>query len=161
MIDLVVMNNIKKSFHYLFKDYEFEVVIEEKYESFGNWLVVLHSDRCCRIRIYEDRGEMFVSLGPTSSPPNLEDGSWFDLSVVMAFLLGRQNQMEYELGKLDWSNLGKLDWQLERLSRGLHPHMNQICELFRLDVFEQRKEALAQLAERMRAEFLKRFSGDK
>lgn len=153
MTSPVILNKIKTIFHYLFDDYGFAVIAETYFESFGNWAVVLQSGDCCRIRIFQDRGEIFIALGPLWSPPSWNAGPWFDLTVIVAFLTQGKDILEYELGKPDW--------QLERLADRLRPYMEQICELFRENVFEQKREALELLQEQMNEQIWARLIGEK
>lgn len=132
----VVMDQIKELFHYLFEDYGFTVFSETYFESFGNWVIVLLSNGC-RIRFFEDRGEVSIAVGPLWSPADWQAGPWFDLPIVIAYLTNEKDTWEYKSGSTAE--------QLERLAGLLRPSCDQICELFEEDVFQQRRRELESL----------------
>lgn len=140
----MIVEQISKHFRYLFNDYGFNVISETHFESFGNWVVVLASDDF-RIRLFEDRGEVTISVGPLWSPPGWQAGPWYDLTFTIEFLTQGKDLFEYEGGKTEQ--------QLERLAGVLRAYCDQIHELFQEEVFRQKQEELELLVEQRLDQF--------
>lgn len=128
-----IVEQIKKYFRYLFDESGFTVVSETYFDSFGNWVVVLASDDC-RLRFFQDRGEVSIAVSPLWSPPGWQAGPWFDLPIVTAYLTQGQYTWEYAPGSTEQ--------QLERLAGILRPYCDQICAMFRKEVFPEKEEEL-------------------
>jgi hypothetical protein len=123
-----IADEIRRRFQYLFDEHSFVLGSERHFESFGNWAVVLQSDTCGRIRIMQDRGEVFLALGPQWSPLSWDAGPWYSLDVVVQYLSGGLDRFE--------STLGRTDEQLGRLAERLRPYIDAACKLFQGDTFE-------------------------
>jgi hypothetical protein len=132
------VDRIKKHFGYLFMQYGFKVYSEAYFYSFGNWAVVLLSDHC-RVVLWQDRGQVFVDLGPPQPSPNWQAGPLRGLDFLIGFLTKGKETFEYEYGDTDE--------QLKRLAQVLRVYLDQICEAFHHGVFEQDNDALKQFAE--------------
>lgn len=143
------MERIRKVFCYLFEDHGFTVFSETYFESFGNWVIVLLSDSC-RVRLLEDRGEVSIAIGPLWSPASWQAGPWFDLPVVIAYLTDGKDKWEYKSGDTTQ--------QLERLGSSLHQYCDQICEMFKDDVFQKKQEELRAIEEQWHSELWARLS---
>lgn len=130
------LQQINRYFSYLFDDYGFTVSEVQDYASFGNWMVLLTSDKC-RIRFIEDRGQVTISLGPVSNAPNLNIDAWFDLQVVTAYL--NQNKFRWDYA------IGDTELQFVRLATTLHPYLDRIIELFTTKSIDEYETALHHL----------------
>lgn len=139
-----VVEQVRKYFAYLFDDYDFDVISDTHFQNFGNWVVVLRSNDC-RIRFFQDRGEVSVAVGPLWSSPGWQAGPWFDLTVITAFLTQGKSTVEYESGKT-----GR---QLKRLANILRPYCDEICELFQEKVFQQKRVELELLRDQLDEQF--------
>ena len=146
----MIMGPIKKHFHYLFEDYDFTVFSETYFESFGNWVVVLLSDDF-RIRLFEDRGDVTLAVGPLWSPPGWQGGPWHDLTRITAFLTQGKDIWEYKRGTTDE--------QLQRLAGILRPYCDQIRELLQEEVYQQNKEKLRRVGEQLRDQLWDQLTG--
>jgi hypothetical protein len=144
-----VKERIEEFFGYLFKDYNFTVFSETYFESFSNWVIVLLSDSC-RIRFLEDRGEVSIAIGPPWSPASWQAGPWFDLLIVIAYLTNGEDIRTYESGNTTQ--------QLEGLGSLFRQYCNQICELFREDVFQKKQGGLREVEEKWQNQLWARLS---
>lgn len=115
----------------------------------GHCLIVLQSDDCL-FRFVYDRGTVEISVGTLSAPigwtnPDQDVGHWFDLMWIIHFVEGRPQPTSEELrqmGEALWSMT--TDERLATFSRMLRPVCGQVVELFREDVFKERREAFEQ-----------------
>jgi len=114
---------IKKYFGYLFED-GFQIVASKySYKHFGNWMIVLHSPKC-GIRIYQDRGQIMVMIGPPWAPANLETlNHYYDLRLIIAFFEKHEN-IDYH------ADLQHVDLQYEKVSGQFLEYYPRIIELF-------------------------------
>ncbi|MGC8788278.1 MAG: hypothetical protein ACP5Q1_12710 [Anaerolineae bacterium] len=146
-----IFDEIRQLFHYLFDEYGFALAIEQRFESFGNWVVVLRSDKCGRIRIMQDRGEVFLALGPQWSPVSWDVGPWYSLDVVVRYLSDGHDRFE--------STLGQTEQQIERLAEQLRRYVSPACELFQKDMFEEKRGELDALRQKVEDEVWERLLG--
>jgi len=135
---------IRRKFAYLFQEYKFDIIFERYFDSFGNWVIVLVS-RDCRVRFFQDRGEITISIGPLWSPPGWEAGPWFDLFLVLEYLTKRTSVWGYQPGSMSQ--------QLDYLSATLRPYCSQLYELFNPDSFSATEAELRLLKEKRDKEF--------
>jgi hypothetical protein len=146
-------DKIKEHFDYLFTEYGFKVHSESDFPSFGNWAVVLLSNRC-RLRFFQDRGTVFLDLGPPHPSPEWQAGSLHGLNFLIEFLTKGKEMFEYEHGEIDE--------QLKRLADALHVYLDQICQAFDQGDLEQDNDELKQFSEQWNERFwdrLKRKGG--
>jgi hypothetical protein len=147
-----VLSDLKKYFPYLF-DGQFQVVTT-KYdkEAFGNWIVVLHSNKC-GIRFYQDRRQVFVMMAPHWASVNLaETNHYFDIEFYIALLENNEN-IETE------SDLQHIELQYEKMSKELLLYYEQIVRLVNQPDFANIEKELHQLREKVLArKFPKLFS---
>lgn len=141
---------IQQKFTYLFQECKFSIDFEKSFDSFGNWVVVLVSEDC-RLRFFQDRGEITVSIGPLWNPPSWEAGPWFDLFLVLEYLTKRTDERRYQFDSMYQ--------QLEYLSSVLHPHCSQACELFKPDVFSIKESELRLLEKKRNKAFWDDLTG--
>jgi hypothetical protein len=146
------VDQIREFFGYLFDDFGFRVISETHFESFSNWVVVLQSE-VCRIRIFRDRGEVSIAVGPLWLPPGWQAGPWFDLTVLISFLTNGKYTLEHAVG--DTSQ------QLKRLADVFHLYYDQVCELFQEQVFQQKKGELELFREQMNEQIWNRLTAGK
>lgn len=139
-----VADEIRRHFAYLFDIYGFAVTSEIRFESFGNWVVVLESKEC-RLRFFQDRGEITVAVGPLWSPPGWQSGPWFDLRAVIRYISQGKDRWEYESGSTNE--------QLKHLAEKLRPYCRQICQLFREEVFQDKQQELQKVQNQLDDEF--------
>lgn len=143
-------HSIRKYFEYLFSEYDFEPISERSFESFGNWVIVLQS-RLCRIRFFQDRGEVFMAFSPLWSPSDWQAGPWYDLKVIIAYLA--------KDAKLPWQKfkLGETEQQLKWLATTFRSYCDQACELFRADNYQLIREELDTIRAQQEEEIQKRM----
>lgn len=140
----VIKRDIHRCFRYLFDAYGFTVTEEIQFESFGNWVVVLESTDC-RIRLFQDRGELSLAVGPKWFPPGWQSGPWFDLPVVIEYLTGGKSRWEYRGGTTRE--------QLEYLGDTLRVHWEEIRRLFQGPNFQQKQHELRMVAQQRENRF--------
>lgn len=141
-----ITDKIRKHLPFLFDIYGFSVTSETTFESFGNWVVVLESKEC-RLRFFQDRGEITLAVGPLWSPPGWQSGPWFDFRAVIRYLSHGNDRWEY--------GGGSTEEQLRRLAEKLPPHLPQIFQLFREDVFPKKQPELQRTQSELDDEFWK------
>ena len=129
-------NEIRRCFPYLFNLYNFKVISETHFESFGNWVVILGSDDYC-IRLLQDRGYTDMALGPSRPQPNWDTGPWFNLDLVLSFVSGGSEN----LSKLQ-QPFNNLTQQLAELSRAYQPYSEAIKDIFKQDSYSGNEERL-------------------
>jgi len=139
-----IADDIRKYFPFLFNVHGFTVTSETHFESFGNWVVVLESKEC-RLRFFQDRGEVTIAVGPLWPPSGWQSGPWFDLSVVIRYITQGKDQWEYEGDSTDE--------QLKRLAAKLRPYCSQICRLFQKEVFQEKQQELQEVQAQLEEEF--------
>lgn len=139
-----IVETIRRYFGFLFAKREFTVITECYFDSFDNWVVVLES-KDCRIRFFQDRGEVTIAFGPVWSPPNWQSGPWYDLRVMIRYITQGNEQWEYQGGSTEE--------QFEHLAKKLRRFWQQICQLFRDDIFPQEQQVLQKIQEEMDDEF--------
>lgn len=144
-----IPNRIRNWFWWLFDDYGFTLVLEQLFESFGNWVVVLQSDVCGRIRIMQDRGEISLACGPQWSPVSWNAGPWYDLDVVIRHLSEGN----------DWfdSAPGDSEQQIAAIAGVLRQNMEATCKLFQEDMFWRKKSELDALQQIIQDEIWERL----
>lgn len=125
---------IQRDFPFLLDEYGFKVSDEKVFESFGNWAIVLTSDKYCRIRLTQDRGEVSISFGPDWPDPGWEAGPWYDISVVLTAL----NETNVTLPSFRSS----IKIQLETISNIIKPIIPKISTLFKSKNYEKNKKLL-------------------
>ena len=130
-----IVDQIKKHFDYLFIEYGFQIISETHFESFGNWAIVLQSD-ACRLRFFNDRGEVFIAASPLWSPPSWQAGPWYDLASIVAFLTQGKEKLELE------PKLGEIEQQLMQATEVFRIYCDQIIESFREDTFQKNQSEL-------------------
>lgn len=140
---------IRHRFGWLFDEYGFTWVTEQYFESFGNWAVVLQSDQCGRIRIMQDRGEVFLACGPQWSPVSWDAGPWYNLDTVVRYLSNGEEHFN--------PALGETEQQLENLAETLQRNMKAVCRLFRKDVFGEKQLELDDIQQMIEDEIWKRL----
>ncbi len=126
---------IHKAFRYLFDEFGFEIFEVRTFPSFANWVAVLISEDCCRIKLLKDRTELVVLVGPVWSPPGWESGPFYDIDVIFKAL---GEETIYKADKY-WNEEEK---QLEEISRIIKPIMPKICDLFSGEHYEKNSEKL-------------------
>ena len=146
MASCKIVDEIRKRFRFLFDAHGFALASEICFDSFENWVVVLKSKEC-RLRIFQDRGEVTIAVGPLWSPSGWQSGPWFDLAIVIRYVSQGKDQWEYEGGNTDE--------QLKRLAEKLRPYCQQICWLFREDVFPEKRQELEKMQAKLDREFWK------
>lgn len=150
-MQLEISDMIRHWFCWLFDDYGFTLVTEQHFESFGNWAVVLQSDKCGRIRIMQDREEVFLACGPQWSPVSWDVGAWYSLDTVVRYLSNGEDQFD--------PVLGETEQQMKRLAEVLQRYMSPACILFQGDVFWVKKCELDALQQMIEDEIWKRLLG--
>jgi hypothetical protein len=146
-----ISDKIRHWFNWLFDEYGFALATERQFDSFGNWVVVLQSDKCGRIRIIQDRGEVFLALGPQWSPVSWDAGPWYSLDVVVRYLSDGDDRFD--------PALGEIEQQMERLAEKLQCNISAACGLFRSDAFWEKKDELDALQQMIEDEVWKRLLG--
>jgi hypothetical protein len=131
-----VVEEIRKQFSYLFDIYNFNVVSEVHFQSFGNWVVVLASKEY-HIRFFQDRGYLDIALGPNHPQLDWESGPWFNLDLILSIVSD---------GKDDLSKVKKvfnnLSQQLTELSNAYQPYSESINQLFSQNVYKENEQKL-------------------
>lgn len=146
MCERDIENIIQKFFNYLFTKFKFHIVNIRKYKHFGNWVVLLYSPDF-RIRIYCDRGEITLAIGPDWLPQNWEAGPWFDLAVVLEFLTQQQYDLRMTIKEATENE------QIMILSEYLENHIDQIRTIFSKKNFDKHKKRLNKIHEKKEALF--------
>jgi hypothetical protein len=143
---------VKQYFPYLFDDYGFSIdyvfyqdkdFLDWMFQLPGDWNMLLLSSK---FRIKFEQGgryryeceQISIAVGPLWDIPGIGYGPWVDLGVVIAYL----NQGKYVW---DYIEKGSQESQLEHISRGLRPYMDQICDLFQNDNYSKHEMRLTQL----------------
>ncbi len=132
-----IAEQIVNNFDYLIHDHGFAVASERHFESFGNWIIILQSDNCGRIRISQDRGEVFLDLGPQRFQSGLETGPWFNLDLVVRYLTASREGFE--------TSLETQELQMQKLASALHKYIDQACLLFQSNEFDRHQAELETL----------------
>ncbi len=146
-----VSGSIWRWFYWLVEGHGFTRVAELHFESFGNWVVVLQSDECGRIRIMQDRGEVDVACGPIWSPATWDVGPWYSLNTIVRYLSNGEEQLN--------PVAGEMEEQLEYLAEVLRANLRVICRLFSDDVFLDKKTELDALQQAIEDEIWTRILG--
>jgi hypothetical protein len=139
-------NSIQREFNYLFTKFDFHVVYIRRFKHFGNWVVLLYSPDF-RIRIYCDRGEVTLAIGPDWLPQNWEAGPWFDLAIVLEFITQQQYDLRMTIKEATENE------QIMILSEYLENHIDQIKVIFSEQIFKKQQKRLNQLHEKKEALF--------
>lgn len=157
----VLIDQVNRQFGYLMAQHGFVITHHEYHsEHFGNALVVLTSEDC-RLRVILERGEVTVEAGPVIAPvlwstytPDL----WFDIRYVIDLLTN---------GTVKWQNTSNnvganydaiVEEQIEIVADKVFPYIDQICQIFRADVFENTQRDLLALQNRRTREWLDKYS---
>jgi hypothetical protein len=128
-----IQKKIKKYFKYLFQHGFIVTTKNHQPEHMGFWELVLLSDDCA-IKIYDDRGEILISIGTSTSD------NWVGLSNVIFYIT---NGKEF-IGNFE-GEIREKDEQLIRLARILENHIEKISTVFK--DFEKHKSALLAVRE--------------
>jgi hypothetical protein len=142
-----IANEIRRAFRYLFEEHGFSFESERHFDSFANWAVVLQSPKCGRIRIMQDRGEVFLALGPQWPSLTWDAGPWYGLEVVVKYLSGGRDRFE--------SGLGPVSDQLGRLADRFRPYVDASCNLFQEDTYEVKRSELEEVRQHVEDEVWK------
>ena len=119
-----ILSLIKKHFPVLF-GVDARVIYQEfRTQHFGNWIVVLQTDGF-RVRIYRDRSEVFLSVGPVWAHPGWQGGPWYDIEVAVAYITQYSNFIGKYKGELKVT-----EPQISRLSEIFGQYYDQIQALF-------------------------------
>lgn len=118
---------VQKHFGYLTSKQGFNLVHEQRFGHFDNQEVIFQSDTC-RIRVYVDRGEVYVDVAPL--PP--QEHCWIDLGTLIAYLKG--NELDDSYNKIETPRYGdrmvRLEPQVRQVAALLLDYCAQICALF-------------------------------
>lgn len=144
MVRLNVREDILRCFRFLFDIYGFAVTEEVQFESFANWVAVLESPDC-RIRLFQDRGQLTLAVGPKWFPPGWESGPWFDLAVVIEYLTAGENRWEYRGGTTRE--------QMEYLGDTLRVYWEEIHKLFQSANFQHKQQELRRVEQQLENRF--------
>jgi hypothetical protein len=111
-------------------------IVKKETGAMGSWIVFLHSVHYS-IRIYSDRNEFFVSVGPRNSSLEWGDSSeYFDLNLLVAFI--KKGKISIYMG-----DLGDEDEQLSKLSKKLLEFHPKIVSLFQDENFIKTKNEIS------------------
>lgn len=134
-----IIADIEIYFPFLFEK-GFKIVRAEYYEqNFGNWLVVLNSEKSC-IRLLQDRSYVSCSIGPSCVVGG--GGIDYALDVVIAFLTE---------GKARSQKLGIIkpyQEQFQEIAVNIENYIERINQLFQKD-FAEYGDELDSLARKM------------
>jgi hypothetical protein len=143
-----IVKTIEWKFAFLFEK-GFMVSNKAFYENeFGNWIVSLDSTMF-KIRLRQDKNDIFISFGPIWASSEIRDFKhFFDLEVILAYLTGEKNY--YPIA----SKGGKTEAVLEDLSRLTRLHLQEIARLFEPDRFVEKEEELHKLGKELFGQFI-------
>lgn len=84
MQDSKFLKQLKKSFHFLFAQFSYRITNHDRYESFGNESVNLHSNSLWMI-ISRDRDQIFLEIAAPPGPksPKVKRDNWFGLGTIL------------------------------------------------------------------------------
>lgn len=142
-----IKKQIQQHFRFLFESgFRFSSARMQK-EHMGYWEVVLQSDDLL-LQIYNDRGEIMLSISPAKSNTD----AWYGLGMLIYFITEGERFIGYYNGDL----LNK-DLQLERLSSILKEYMNEIRDVMKNIGYNKQKLQIAydKFLELSRAEYSK------
>ncbi len=143
------VEQIQHYFGYLFRDHGFAFAEEQYFSSFGNWVVVLKSERCACIRITQDRGEVFTDLGPMWWRDRPVDGPWFSLDIVIRLLTVGRKGFKF--------SSDRAEERLQESANVLREYIDPVCVLFQPSEFERHLEELETLRREIDEEIWQRL----
>ena len=129
------VSEIKKYFPDLFD--EGYKIVATKYDenNFGNWIIVLHSNKS-GIRIMNDRRQIVVLIGPPWALANLEKTDhYYDMKIIIAFL-EKGSSVDFN------ADLQHMELQYEKINQQLHVYYQQIIQLVNSPDFENIEKEL-------------------
>jgi len=134
-----IVNRIRKHFDFLFNR-GFEV-IDKVYDnqSFGNWIVLLRSDKLF-IRFIQDRGDVFLTLGPYLGFHQLRD-----THDLLDILIDYIKKKDVDILTRKFSKDMDEDEQFRRLSSLLLTNYEEILVFVNSATFNEEKDKISKL----------------
>lgn len=76
---------IVAEFEHLLAPFGLKVVQALRYQGFGNWSILLTADRF-RVRVFQDRGEVYMSIGLPWPELDANSGPWYTFEELVRYL---------------------------------------------------------------------------
>ena len=130
-----VINEINAHFGYLFHD---GIQIHKVFDrlAFGNWIVVLNSEKCV-IRIIQDRRQISLEAAPSWASVDIKDSEHFtDLNLLVAYLENKE-----KFSSVD--KVSSSEDQFKNLGLLLKSHYEEIISFLTSDEYFKREEEIA------------------
>ena len=142
---------VKEYFAFLVREFGFAIV-HESYnpKAFGNSEVRFES-KTAGIRLIRDRGDVTLTLGRPSEPPN----SWLDLTTVAKFLQPEAQEPVYIFPDFPGQPERSMDFQLSRLAPLLRRYCGPILR-GHFSSWQQLRQFEAKRAEELTKEAVKK-----
>ena len=138
MVDFsLIFDQVEKHFRYFIDERGFSIVSKKLHDSFDNTTIVLQSEEF-RILVMRERGFVGAAIAPLSSP-----NAWYGLGTLIPYLTKEAEQLNLNDEAPDDADYdARIEWIVERLASTLRKYYPQIRELFRDEIFAEKRADL-------------------
>lgn len=141
-----IVEAVEKRFVFLFTK-KFRILNFESSDAFGNWVVLIQSAEL-KIKLFEDRGEIFIRFAP-AWVDGWDNVKFFDLDILIGYL---SKDLSYRI----FQELPQdIDIQMEKLAKLTEANYDNILSLFEKDDYTKIEKELIEFRKRQIDQFKK------